>query len=301
MTTDNRDERDLELLLYLNDELLPDERAAFEARLASDEQLAAALAEWQQTFGELAVASVEPIEPSAEIVASTLAEVERRARNRAAASEPGRATVVELDKSRHTELRQDSVSEPGRDSLRRARPAALWLALAATLLAAFGLVRQFQSETRFDQEIAALTRQRDDLEQQLANLGNRLNGTENDLEQLSLVLRASTSPEARTVVLAGLEEAPSALGTAVIRTGEAAFFAYSLPALAQGRDYQLWFIGDQGPESAGTFQVDDSGNARVTVTAENLEQASKWAVTIEPAGGGDQPTGPMVLLGSVAA
>jgi hypothetical protein len=50
----------------------------------------------------------------------------------------------------------------------------------------------------------------------------------------------------------------------------------------------LWFIDEGGPESGGTFEVDD-GLATLE-TDRSLEGVETVAVTLEPEGGSDQPT-----------
>jgi anti-sigma-K factor RskA len=68
-----------------------------------------------------------------------------------------------------------------------------------------------------------------------------------------------------------------------------------LPPAAPGRDYQLWFIAGGKPISAGTFEV-PAGAVPVALSAPEMPPGTEIAaITIEPDGGGAQPTGPMVL------
>jgi anti-sigma-K factor RskA len=77
------------------------------------------------------------------------------------------------------------------------------------------------------------------------------------------------------------------------------FYAANLPALASGKTYQLWLVPIQGnPISAGVFQTDNHGNGEVLLPQLPTGVAAKaFAVTVEPAGGVPQPTGPKVLVG----
>jgi anti-sigma-K factor RskA len=71
---------------------------------------------------------------------------------------------------------------------------------------------------------------------------------------------------------------------------------YGLPPPPPGRTYQLWAIEGGKPASAGTFATSDAGSARLAIaTAERLGDALFLAVTLEPAGGAPQPTGPIVM------
>jgi anti-sigma-K factor RskA len=58
-----------------------------------------------------------------------------------------------------------------------------------------------------------------------------------------------------------------------------------LPALEAGQVYQLWAIEDDTPHSAGLLEDPDQG-AAMEMPAEGIAVA----ITVEPAGGSDQPT-----------
>ena len=80
------------------------------------------------------------------------------------------------------------------------------------------------------------------------------------------------------------------------------FYASNLPVLPSNRTYQLWLVPAVGnPISAGVFRVDSRGNGQILLP--NLPPditATAFAVTLEPAGGVPQPTGPKVLIGAVS-
>jgi anti-sigma-K factor RskA len=256
------------------DELLPayalgaldgDELRELDAHMATgcaECQRQAAL--WQGNLEELATA-VEPIVPPAAVRERVL---------RAAAGAEAGATVVPFERPRRT-------------------AAPLWLALAASLLlvvAAWGVWQQ----TR-------LRAERDNLARQVASLESRLDQTQADNRRLAKTLSLITAPGAHAIQLAGLGPAQGAVGHAFVnpRTGQAVIYAFDLPAPAAGKTYQLWWIAaGRPPVPAGTFGVDEHGAARVEV--ERVADASEvktWAVTIEPAGGLPQPSGPIILKG----
>lgn len=72
-----------------------------------------------------------------------------------------------------------------------------------------------------------------------------------------------------------------------------------MPPLPAGKTYQLWMLIGGSPVSAGTFNTGPGGRAMLhgQLAADALE-ASAFAVTLEPAGGSNKPTGPKYLLGS---
>jgi anti-sigma-K factor RskA len=80
----------------------------------------------------------------------------------------------------------------------------------------------------------------------------------------------------------------------VIPNGVGSVFAVSgLDKAPSGMTYQLWLIDESRPVSAGTFEVED-GIALVEV-AQPIEDYSAAAVTIERAGGAEQPTTEPIL------
>jgi anti-sigma-K factor RskA len=71
----------------------------------------------------------------------------------------------------------------------------------------------------------------------------------------------------------------------------AVLLAEQVPVPDGDRVYELWAIRDGAPERFATFRPDDDG--RLSVYAAGLDPASaeRWAITEEPAGGSDVPTG----------
>ncbi|MBK0331672.1 anti-sigma factor [Brachybacterium sp. MASK1Z-5] len=76
------------------------------------------------------------------------------------------------------------------------------------------------------------------------------------------------------------------LGSAVLKVED-------LPAVTAGKDYQAWSKMSDGPVSAGLLRPDDDGNARTLLSAGSAEGA---AISLEPAGGSEQPTTVLVAL-----
>jgi anti-sigma-K factor RskA len=88
-------------------------------------------------------------------------------------------------------------------------------------------------------------------------------------------------------------EGGGAAAAVVQETGGALFVARDLPGAPGDDVYQLWFLGGERPVSAGTFEASEG---RVELrTGMSLEGVTGAAVTIEPAGGSEQPTTDAVL------
>jgi anti-sigma-K factor RskA len=73
-----------------------------------------------------------------------------------------------------------------------------------------------------------------------------------------------------------------------------------LQPLAENQEYQVWLQRDSTEISGGTFAVDEDGYRGLRIVApESLLTYTSVEVTIEPAGGSSNPTGPQVLNGSL--
>ncbi|MDX1501787.1 MAG: anti-sigma factor [Thermoanaerobaculia bacterium] len=172
---------------------------------------------------------------------------------------------------------------------------------AAATVAALGLIALAGSQHfALRGQLAQLQADREATSLRLAQVREELDAARAEVRSLRLAASIVGSPGRRTVRLAGLDPAPEAAGQTFVDPagGRAVFYASNLAPAEPGTTYQLWFIADGRPVSAGIFDVDEEGSAVVlvekTVPADSIDL---WAVTIEPAGGVPQPTGAMVLKG----
>ena len=229
-----------------------------------------------------------------ELLAST-AQVESMAEAvaPAAPSEMMRARLErELDRRE-----SESDSRSRREDERPARSSWHWQAAAAVLLAIAAW--SLWDRSQLQQQVARLDDERSTAVASLAEVQEQLDRTQVVLARLARAGRIVSAPGARNIVLAGLESAAAQGQTFVDpATRSAVFYASNLEQLEADKTYQLWFIADGTPVSAGIFDVENDGTATLLVdnTAE-LDDIQLWAVTIEPAGGVPQPTGTMVLKG----
>jgi anti-sigma-K factor RskA len=174
--------------------------------------------------------------------------------------------------------------------------APVWLAIAASIAAvALGLY-------------SVTLRQRiDALQAQLRDATARAEGVERELQiarasadragRIAAILEA---PDVRRIDLAGQPSAPGAAGRAFWSpTRGLVFTAANLPPPPPGRQYQLWVIppGSTTPISAGLLE--GVGQTLTVVDPSTAARVGAVAVSIEPAGGVPQPTGDIVLLGSL--
>lgn len=123
------------------------------------------------------------------------------------------------------------------------------------------------------------------------------------IESQAGVLRIVTSP--RTLVASlGAQPGVKGSGRMVVdaTSGEAALLVAGLDPAPAGKTYELWAVrGTQPPQPAGLFSMRPGGWAAVRMPGLTaVGEITAFAVSLEPAGGSPQPTGPIVLTGALA-
>ncbi len=157
------------------------------------------------------------------------------------------------------------------------------------------------------------------LSHQRDNLRSDLMAQRNEIEQLKTqaatatevanaaaaqqVLDTMKDASAMRVTLTTYKAAqhPTGRTTYVASKGALIFLANDLGQLPPEKTYELWLlpaVEGQSPLPAGTFRVDERGNASVIMPPlPKGVEAKGFAVTIEPEGGSTTPTMPLVLSG----
>jgi anti-sigma-K factor RskA len=151
--------------------------------------------------------------------------------------------------------------------------------------------------------VGRLTDERKNLEQALKTLEAVREREQAETARARAVLEVLTAPDTVKVTLVSGAVRAVPEGKAFYHAQKGlVFYAANLPPLAAGRTYQLWLVPAQGnPISAGIFEPDAKGDGEVMLPALPPGVTAKaFAVTVEPAGGVPQPTGPKVLIGLVS-
>ena len=148
-----------------------------------------------------------------------------------------------------------------------------------------------------------LYHQRKEMRASLVAEDVKIAGLSEQAERGQAVLDALTDQSATRVTLTETPEAPKPVGRAtyVPDKGTLLFTASNLQPLEQYKTYELWLIPADGhdPIPAGTFQPDARGNASVILPQLPKGVIAKaFGVTIEDAGGSQQPTLPILLVGA---
>lgn len=136
-------------------------------------------------------------------------------------------------------------------------------------------------------------------------LGGRTVQLQQQLSQLQAqvaeqqpVAELLSEPGTRLVALTAQDDPNEVQGYLLLKPDARTAFVSTaaLAPLPADKTYQLWLISDQ-PESVGIFGTDQQGVGRVAVEADRpLGEYELIGITVEPAGGSDQPTTTPIVL-----
>jgi anti-sigma-K factor RskA len=149
---------------------------------------------------------------------------------------------------------------------------------------------------------AAMSRLAGERDQAVARVRTIETESESLRTQVAQLKEQNDLSNARVAVLGSLiKKKPEARAASVwsSETQSGVLVVENLPALPPGRDYQLWVLDPPkgAPISAGVFQVDANGAARVAFTAvETVAEPAQFAVTEEQQGGVPSPTMEKLVL-----
>ncbi|HEY5054880.1 MAG TPA: anti-sigma factor [Acidobacteriaceae bacterium] len=151
-----------------------------------------------------------------------------------------------------------------------------------------------------------LLRDRQNLRRDLAAQQSQIGRLDADAAQAHQLMDALTDPGAMRVSMRmpatpKPQGVPSGGVTYNPQKGTLIFLASNMGALEQYKAYELWIIpaDNSAPIPAGTFHPDRQGNASVVMP--DLPKgipAKAFGVTIEPDGGTQTPTMPLVMFGN---
>lgn len=155
-----------------------------------------------------------------------------------------------------------------------------------------------------ESEVLTLTAEQVTLQTEAADLAVENAALKEQLLNQQLILAALGRPGTQTVVINGTESNPEARATLIVNLDEDQGFltVAGLTPLPATQNYQLWLIRGDQPSSAGVFAVDETGQSLhlFPIDPEDVD-FNAVGVSIEPAGGSQQPTGDIVLFGNLSA
>jgi len=269
--------REEDLLLLALGALPDDEATNLLAHAKSCAECAAKLAEERGHAATLAFAAKQEI-PAATVKVELLARIH-----------------AEREKEEHYKwpLKKDEVRQipsPKKDGTSMNEGKLNWLQWVLIPVAAVFLIAT-----------ALMWKSNRELKAELAKANHDLIDIQNQRQRTEMIVDVLSAPDTVSVRMAGSGESAKSIGSANYnaRRGVLLYTAV-LPPLPQDKVYQMWLVPTTGsPISAGVFSPGPHGNRELwTATIPLNTQAKAFAVTIEPAGGVPQPTGPKVLLGA---
>lgn len=180
----------------------------------------------------------------------------------------------------------------------------LWLGLAAALvLVLLGVSGYlYRGLAQRDELLARLNSERAAALQRVAEAEERLARSETQTRSMRDSFAVVTSPAVEVCTLrpsSPMPEVAAAHGVLFVAADHQHWYMSlrGLQPAGAGKVYQLWFVGAQGPVSAGTWSGGDaSPGAPWQLGSEHMPPGtSEVRVTIEDAGGSARPRGPEVL------
>jgi anti-sigma-K factor RskA len=133
-------------------------------------------------------------------------------------------------------------------------------------------------------------------------LNSRIAQLEVQLARNATYIATLTSPDVRVVNLTGQGANVQASGRIFWDQKQKHWFFYvkDLPQVPRDKSYELWFVPKTGnPVKAIVFNTGPNGSTEVDIDVPEGLDLRAAAVTTEPAGGTDAPTGAFALLGAM--
>ena len=140
------------------------------------------------------------------------------------------------------------------------------------------------------------------LRNQLAQLQAEMVSLQQELADQRVVLAHVVSPNSQRFDISGTDHQPQARGQLMTdsQTGSAVLVVSGLQQLEPDKIYEFWLIEGETPVAAGLFEVNDDGKAILQISQAVMpETYNAIGVSIEPQAGSAQPTGAIVMLGTL--
>jgi anti-sigma-K factor RskA len=257
------DERRDSIFLLAAGQLEPSEAEELRRHIASGCPICAgALAEAETTLAQMSLV-LDPIDPSLGAGAKLMSRIQSAVQPDGTFSHP--ATIAFYEKASGREIGAKSE----RPSERVGKHSSPWRIFTASLLSAAAAIAVtstiFLYATRTSRQFFGSS----------------------DLQTVALT--SDIQPQARGQVLWDRDHSQWRVSV------------FNLSPPAPGKEYELWFIPPGGkPMRSKTFNVDSSGSASLIVQVPtNIGPIALAAITDEPVGGVDAPTGKIQLAGKV--
>jgi anti-sigma-K factor RskA len=130
---------------------------------------------------------------------------------------------------------------------------------------------------------------------QVQDLQGQVENAQGQVKDLQSELEVARAQQSQTIKLKGSWAEQGAIAeVASMKKNQIILVARNMPSVPEDKTCQIWVIKGDVPKSSGLFQPD--GNGTATPISNSIRKADVIAVTVEPAGGSEQPTSDPVLL-----
>jgi anti-sigma-K factor RskA len=272
--------------LYALGVLEGEERSAIEAHMSACAECARKLADAQGRIALLALAAPQA-EPSPEVKQRLL----RRVHGSGGAGGFGAADAGSMGGGSAAPARMIAMpARVGGEAMQSsAKPAGQWVSWVLAAAAVALLVIS-----------SLLWKQNDHLQGEVEKLRADAKTLHKQLDYQRLVADVMEGPNVLNVALRPMPGMPK--GDAMVHynpaKGKLVYDGWIEP-VPSDKSYQLWVVPmDGNPISVGVFNPVTEDPASWIASVPEGIQAKAFAITLEPAGGENQPTGPQVLVGS---
>jgi anti-sigma-K factor RskA len=132
------------------------------------------------------------------------------------------------------------------------------------------------------------------LQNQVEDLQGQVQNSQGQVEDLQAQVQDAQAQQTQTIQLSGTWANQGAdAEVASISDNRIVLVADDLPSVPEGQTCQIWVIKGDVPEPSGLFQPGGEETAAPITTP--IKEGDTIAVTVEPAGGSEQPTSDPVL------
>jgi anti-sigma-K factor RskA len=205
---------------------------------------------------------------------------------------------------------QHQTREPARNTLQSSplRTWHAWVIAASLLIALLGSLLLWRSDRRALQasinnsreETLAAVKESEELRRRVI----KGNARAEELAQINSVIASPSQFEVLSLKPTGDAPATMASSSGTVywnKRDQRWVVTADLPNPPEGKAYQLWFVTDGAPVSAGLIEPDETGHGFTVVSVPaNVEKIVAAAITLEPQGGSPQPTMPILAMGKAA-
>ncbi|MCY7418392.1 MAG: anti-sigma factor [Chloroflexi bacterium] len=152
-----------------------------------------------------------------------------------------------------------------------------------------------------DAQVASLQTQIQDIQVQVASYEQQIAIADDRVALIGQAVAAATATGSNIATLASTSPDIAAAGMAIFPvSGTGYIMVEGLPEIGDDQTYQAWYIAGGTPTSAGVLTAGPHGLAIVGGLAP-ISGTDTIALTVEPAGGVEQPTGTPVVVGKLPA